>query len=54
MIKLAVNLIFEKRPEIRITKKQLTKLFEFATPVTLFCLMEIIMIKLTAWELVFH
>ena len=36
MIKLAVNLIFEKRPEIRITKKQLTKLFEFATPVTHF------------------
>ena len=30
-IKLAVNLIFEKCPEIRITKKQLTNLFEFAT-----------------------
>ena len=35
-IKLAVNLIFEKRPEIRITRKQLTKLFEFATSRTHF------------------
>ena len=29
-IKLALNLIFEKRPEIRIPRKQLTKLLEFA------------------------
>ena len=36
MTKLAVYLIFEKRPEIRITRKQFTKLFEFATPVTHF------------------
>ena len=35
-IKLAVNLIFEKRPEIRVTRKQLTKLFEFATLGTYF------------------
>ena len=35
-IKLAVNLIFEKCPEIRITKKQLTNLFEFATSGTHF------------------
>ena len=26
-----MNLIFEKRPEMRITRKQLTKLFEFVT-----------------------
>ena len=35
-IKLAVKLIFEKRPEIKITRKQLTKLFEFATSGTHF------------------
>ena len=35
-IKLAVNLIFDKCPEIRITRKQLTKLFEFATSGTHF------------------
>ena len=35
-IKLAVNLIFEKRPEIRMTRKQLTKLFEFVTSGTHF------------------
>ena len=35
-IKLAVNLIFGKRPEIRIKRKQLTKLFEFATSGTHF------------------
>ena len=35
-IKLAVNLIFEKRPEIRMTRKQLTKLFEFVTSWTHF------------------
>ena len=34
--KLAVNLIFEKQPEIRVTRKQLTKLFEFATSWTHF------------------
>ena len=36
MIELAVNLLFEKRPEMRITRKQLTKLFEFATSGTHF------------------
>ena len=35
-IKLAVNLTLKKRPEIRITRKQLTKLFEFATSETRF------------------
>ena len=35
-IKLAVKLIFEKRPEIKITRKQLTKLFKFATSGTHF------------------
>ena len=35
-IKLAVNLIFEKRPEIRMTRKQLIKLFEFVTSGTHF------------------
>ena len=35
-IKLAVNLIFEKRPEIRMTRKQLTKLFEFVASGTHF------------------
>ena len=35
-IKLAVNLIFEKRPETRVTRKQLTKLFAFATSGTHF------------------
>ena len=38
MIKLPVNLIFEKLPEIIITRKQLTKLFEFATSGTHFLL----------------
>ena len=36
MIKLAVNLIFEKHPEIRITRKQLANLFEFTTSRTHF------------------
>ena len=36
MIKLAVNLIFEKRPQIRIKRIQLTKLFEFVTSGTHF------------------
>ena len=31
-----MNLIFKKRPEIRVTRKQLTKLFEFATSGTHF------------------
>ena len=35
-IKLAVNLIFEKRSKIRVTRKQLTKLFAFATSGTHF------------------
>ena len=35
-IKLAVNLIFENCPEIRITRKQLIKLFGFATSTTHF------------------
>ena len=35
-IKLSMNLIFEKHGEIRITRKQLTKLFEFATSGTHF------------------
>ena len=35
-IKPAVNLVFEKPPEIRITRKQLTKLIEFATSGTHF------------------
>ena len=35
-IKLAVKLTLKKRPEIRITRKQLTKLFEFATSETRF------------------
>ena len=37
-IKLAVNLLFEKRPEIRITRKQLAKLFEYTTSRTHFLL----------------
>ena len=35
-LKLSVNLTSNKRPEIRITRKQLTKLFEFATSGTRF------------------
>ena len=35
-IKLAVNLIFEKRPEIRITRKHLTNSFESAASGTHF------------------
>ena len=31
-----MNLIFKKRPEIRVTRKQLTKLFEFVTSRTHF------------------
>ena len=33
---LSVSLIFKKHPEIKITKKRLTKLFEFATSGTHF------------------
>ena len=54
-IKLPVNLIFEKRPEIRITRKQLTKLFEFAISRTHFMFNgNFIMVKLTAWQWVLH
>ena len=46
-IKLAVNLIFENCPEIRITRKQLIKL-DLQHQRLISCLIEIIMIKLMA------
>ena len=62
-IDIAVNLIFENKPELKINRRELKKLFEFATSKThflfngllkrIFCIIVMFMIKLMGlpWDL---